>query len=208
MGRILLVTVGSLGDLHPFVAIGRALVAQGRQVLLAVPEDGVAKVRASYDDAVQIDAAGLGLSLDRATFGTPRALAAVSRRLSDRDISRAAELAAGSVAGDRCPPAGSPRWGVRRTATGGSVAGRQVEADGEKVGERAVPAVVGAFVDDALRAAVVLLGAARFAVRDVAAVVAGRTVLAVVARLGCWGGLRFRDGCGRRLGDDRFGEGH
>ncbi|MFD1950852.1 glycosyltransferase [Sphingomonas arantia] len=54
MGRILLVTVGSLGDLHPFIAIGRALVAQGRQVLLAVPEDGVAKVRAAGLDAEPI----------------------------------------------------------------------------------------------------------------------------------------------------------
>ncbi|MET4897186.1 glycosyltransferase [Sphingomonadaceae bacterium jetA1] len=47
MARVLLVTIGSLGDLHPFIAIGRSLIAQGHRVTLAVPEDGVAKVRAA-----------------------------------------------------------------------------------------------------------------------------------------------------------------
>ena len=47
MARILLATIGSLGDLHPFIAIGRALAARGEDVVLAVPEDGVAKVRAA-----------------------------------------------------------------------------------------------------------------------------------------------------------------
>ncbi len=54
MARIVLATIGSLGDLHPFIAIGRALAAQGEQVLLAVPEDGLAKVRAAGLDAAPI----------------------------------------------------------------------------------------------------------------------------------------------------------
>jgi UDP:flavonoid glycosyltransferase YjiC (YdhE family) len=54
MPRIILTTIGSLGDLHPFIAIGRALAARGAQVLLAIPEDGVAKVRAAGLKAVPI----------------------------------------------------------------------------------------------------------------------------------------------------------
>lgn len=54
MARVVLVTIGSLGDLHPFIAIGRALIGQGHRVLLAVPEDGVAKVRAAGLDAAPI----------------------------------------------------------------------------------------------------------------------------------------------------------
>ncbi len=54
MARVLLATIGSLGDLHPFIAIGRALTMQGHRVVLAVPEDGVAKVRAAGLDAAAI----------------------------------------------------------------------------------------------------------------------------------------------------------
>lgn len=54
MARIILATVGSLGDLHPFIAIGKALVAQRHQVLVAVPEDGLAKVRAAGLEAASI----------------------------------------------------------------------------------------------------------------------------------------------------------
>ena len=54
MARIVLATIGSLGDLHPFIAIGKSLAAQGEQVLLAVPEDAVAKVRAAGLDAAPI----------------------------------------------------------------------------------------------------------------------------------------------------------
>ena len=54
MARIVLATIGSLGDLHPFIAVGRALVARGEQVCLAVPEDGVAKVRAAGLEAAAI----------------------------------------------------------------------------------------------------------------------------------------------------------
>lgn len=45
--KILLVTIGSLGDLHPFIAIGQALRAAGAAVTLAVPMDHVAKVEAA-----------------------------------------------------------------------------------------------------------------------------------------------------------------
>ncbi|MBB4839839.1 UDP:flavonoid glycosyltransferase YjiC (YdhE family) [Sphingomonas kyeonggiensis] len=54
MARIILVTIGSLGDLHPFIAIGQGLTARGEQVLMAVPEDGVEKVRAAGLEAVSI----------------------------------------------------------------------------------------------------------------------------------------------------------
>lgn len=54
MVHAVLATIGSLGDLHPFIAIGRALTAQGHHVTLAVPEDAVAKVNAAGLDAAAI----------------------------------------------------------------------------------------------------------------------------------------------------------
>lgn len=45
--KIVLVTIGSLGDLHPFIAIGQALKRRGHRVTLAVPQDHVAKVAAA-----------------------------------------------------------------------------------------------------------------------------------------------------------------
>ncbi len=54
MPHAVLATIGSLGDLHPFIAIGRALRSQGHRVTLAIPEDGVAKARAAGLDAVAI----------------------------------------------------------------------------------------------------------------------------------------------------------
>ncbi|KQN27116.1 glycosyl transferase family 2 [Sphingomonas sp. Leaf34] len=44
MRKIVLATIGLLGDLHPFIAIGLALKARGFAVVLAVPADHVAKV--------------------------------------------------------------------------------------------------------------------------------------------------------------------
>lgn len=52
--KALLVTIGSLGDLHPFIAIGRALAAHGVAVTLAVPADHVDTVRAAGLDAAAI----------------------------------------------------------------------------------------------------------------------------------------------------------
>lgn len=54
MARIILATIGSLGDLHPFIAIGKELAARGEKVLLAVPEDGLKKVRAAGLEAAPI----------------------------------------------------------------------------------------------------------------------------------------------------------
>lgn len=45
--RIVLATIGSLGDLHPFIAVGLALEARGADVVLAVPEDHLPKVQAA-----------------------------------------------------------------------------------------------------------------------------------------------------------------
>jgi rhamnosyltransferase subunit B len=39
MGRILLATLGSLGDLHPYIAVGKALLARGQHVRLATSID-------------------------------------------------------------------------------------------------------------------------------------------------------------------------
>jgi rhamnosyltransferase subunit B len=43
--RIILTTIGSLGDLHPFIALGQALAERGAHPVLATPETHVAKCR-------------------------------------------------------------------------------------------------------------------------------------------------------------------
>ena len=45
--RILLATLGSLGDLHPYIAVGKALVARGQHVRLATSVDYRARVEAA-----------------------------------------------------------------------------------------------------------------------------------------------------------------
>lgn len=45
MARILLTTIGSSGDVHPFIAIGVALKALGHEPILGVPSDFVEKCR-------------------------------------------------------------------------------------------------------------------------------------------------------------------
>lgn len=52
--RIVLATIGSLGDLHPFLAVGRALQARGASVLLAVPESYRAKTENAGFEACTI----------------------------------------------------------------------------------------------------------------------------------------------------------
>jgi rhamnosyltransferase subunit B len=47
MSRILLATLGSLGDLHPYIAVGKALLARGQQVRLATSTDYRARVEAA-----------------------------------------------------------------------------------------------------------------------------------------------------------------
>ncbi|MGH6615482.1 glycosyltransferase [Sphingomonas sp.] len=49
--RIVLATIGSLGDLHPFIAIALALKARGASPVLAVPQDHVEKCRAAGVEA-------------------------------------------------------------------------------------------------------------------------------------------------------------
>lgn len=78
--RIVLTTIGTLGDLHPFIAIGLALKARGHRPLLAVPEDHLAKVR-----AVGLEAAAILPSFDavRERMGVTED-AAVKRVMSDQ----------------------------------------------------------------------------------------------------------------------------
>ncbi len=45
MSRILLATSGSLGDLHPYIAIARALVARGQQAVIVTAEEYRARVQ-------------------------------------------------------------------------------------------------------------------------------------------------------------------
>jgi UDP:flavonoid glycosyltransferase YjiC (YdhE family) len=72
MRKIVLASIGSLGDLHPFIAIGLALNARGFAVVLAVPADHVGKVEAAGLTGVAIVggfdtlAKALGLPLDQA----------------------------------------------------------------------------------------------------------------------------------------------
>ncbi|BCA64237.1 hypothetical protein HMP09_3471 [Sphingomonas sp. HMP9] len=72
MRKIVLATIGSLGDLHPFIAIGLALKARGFAVVLAVPADHVGKVDAAGLTSVAIAggfdtlAEALGLPPDQA----------------------------------------------------------------------------------------------------------------------------------------------
>ncbi|MBA3668986.1 MAG: glycosyltransferase family 1 protein [Sphingomonas sp.] len=54
MRRLTLTTIGTLGDLHPFIAIGLALKERGFSPLLAVAEDQEAKARAAGLDTVAI----------------------------------------------------------------------------------------------------------------------------------------------------------
>jgi rhamnosyltransferase subunit B len=74
MSRILLATLGSLGDLHPYLAVGKALLARGQQVRLATSSDYRARV-----EAAGIEFAPLAPSI--AECGDPEQIA---RRFFDR----------------------------------------------------------------------------------------------------------------------------
>ncbi|MGC8518809.1 MAG: glycosyltransferase [Steroidobacteraceae bacterium] len=68
MSRILLATLGSLGDLHPYIAVGKALRARGQQVRLAT----------SIEYRVRVEAAGLEfapLPPSLAELGEPQQIA-------------------------------------------------------------------------------------------------------------------------------------
>jgi rhamnosyltransferase subunit B len=47
MAKIVMATFGSLGDVHPFIAIGKALQAKNHEVILAAPAAHIDKVRAA-----------------------------------------------------------------------------------------------------------------------------------------------------------------
>ncbi len=47
MSRILIATLGSLGDLHPYIAVGKALVARGQSVRIATSIEYRARIEAS-----------------------------------------------------------------------------------------------------------------------------------------------------------------
>ncbi|HEY6454623.1 MAG TPA: nucleotide disphospho-sugar-binding domain-containing protein [Steroidobacteraceae bacterium] len=68
MARVLLATFGSLGDLHPYLAVGRALCARGHQ----------ARIATSSDYRPNVEAAGLEfapVAPSLAQLGTPQELA-------------------------------------------------------------------------------------------------------------------------------------
>lgn len=52
--KIVLTTIGSLGDLHPFLAIGQALKAKGARPLMAVPDAHVSKAEGAGLDAIGV----------------------------------------------------------------------------------------------------------------------------------------------------------
>jgi len=74
MSCILLATLGSLGDLHPYIAVGKALLARGERVRLATSVDYRARV-----EAAGLEFAPLAPSI--AELGNPEQIA---RRFFDR----------------------------------------------------------------------------------------------------------------------------
>ncbi|MBU1176103.1 MAG: glycosyltransferase [Alphaproteobacteria bacterium] len=52
--RIILTTIGSLGDLHPFLAVGKALQARGAHPVMAIPESNIDKAEAAGLEAVAV----------------------------------------------------------------------------------------------------------------------------------------------------------
>lgn len=71
MSRIVLSTFGSLGDLHPYVAVGRALKQQGHEAVIATSSE--------YEGIVQ--AAGLHFAPVRPSLGSMGDRVALARRL-------------------------------------------------------------------------------------------------------------------------------
>lgn len=83
MGRkVILTTIGSLGDLHPFLAIGVALRRRGFAPVMAVPEDHLAKARAAGLDAVAVMP---GFDTIRESLGLSEA-AVVARIMADQNF--------------------------------------------------------------------------------------------------------------------------
>ena len=74
--RALLVTIGSLGDLHPFIAIGQALRAGIAQLVVPFFGDQV-------DNAARVARLGLGLHLRPTAFRGQMAIDRLTRLLDD-----------------------------------------------------------------------------------------------------------------------------
>jgi len=72
--RILLATLGSLGDLHPYVAVGKALLARGQHVRLAT----------SIDYRARVEAAGLEFAPLAPSIAELGDREQIARRLFDR----------------------------------------------------------------------------------------------------------------------------
>lgn len=79
-GRVVLATAGSLGDLHPFIALGKALLARGFR----------AEIAASEDYRTKVEAEGLGFhavgpSLVRLNADLGMSLAEITRAIARSD---------------------------------------------------------------------------------------------------------------------------
>lgn len=76
--KIVLATIGSLGDVHPFIALGLALKARGFDVIVAAPEDNVPKIEraglaaAGIYPPLAVLADRLGLDADEAAHRMTR----------------------------------------------------------------------------------------------------------------------------------------
>lgn len=79
-GRIVLATAGSLGDLHPFIALGKALQARGFRAAIASSEEYRAKVEA---EGLVFHA--VGPSLARLTADLGMSLADITRAVTRSD---------------------------------------------------------------------------------------------------------------------------
>jgi UDP:flavonoid glycosyltransferase YjiC (YdhE family) len=84
--HILIATIGSLGDLNPFIAIGQALARRGACVRLAVPAEQVERVRAAGLNAQAVLPADAGLSPDAVARGMPRAQLATTQQILVRTL--------------------------------------------------------------------------------------------------------------------------
>ena len=79
--RIVLATAGSLGDLHPFLALGRALRAAGFQAEIATSAEYRAKIEA---EGLVFHEVGPSLERLRADLGMD--VAALTRAIADSDV--------------------------------------------------------------------------------------------------------------------------
>ncbi|MGV8928665.1 MAG: glycosyltransferase [Brevundimonas sp.] len=79
-GRIVLATAGSLGDLHPFIAVGKALLTRGFRAEIAASEDYRAKV-----EAEGLGFHAVGPSLDRLSADLGMSLAEMTRAVARSD---------------------------------------------------------------------------------------------------------------------------